>query len=162
MLLKNKKVCANCIHRYSEHKQLEYDHYEPSKCSVFNGKECEDIWNTTCEHFDFKNNTMLYKVRTGDILLCKDKSHDRMQMYLITYDSCDGYSLICLTCGDKIGSYKHNKELLLHDMKNFLNVVQIILKEIIINFVTTQYKMSPKLICHDICEEHELGVEIEL
>lgn len=105
---------------------------------------------------------MLYKVRTGDILLCEDKENNRTQMYLITYDSLDGYTLTCLSCGEKVGSYKHNKELLLRDMIGFLHVTQIIPKEVIAEFINDRYHPNLKLQCHDTFEEHELGIEIEL
>ena len=78
---------------------------------------------------------MLYRVRTGDILLCEDKCHNKTQMYLITYDTLDGYTLTCLSCCNRVGSYKHNKVLLLEHMKGFLHVIQIIPKEIIANFI---------------------------
>ena len=54
MQLKDKRVCANCTHKYSEHKNLGYDHYEPHRCENNNGRECSDVWNTTCDSFEFK------------------------------------------------------------------------------------------------------------
>lgn len=105
---------------------------------------------------------MLYRVRTGDILLCEDKGHNKTQVYLITHDEFDGYTLICLSCGCKIGSYKHDKDLLLKHMKELLHVVQIIPKEIVADFINNKYHLNLKLQCHDICKEHELGIEIEL
>ena len=125
--------------------------------SHINAKKIADDMND-----EFKKETMLYKVRTGDILLCNDESHNRTQMYLITYDSIEGYTLVCLSCGSIVGSYKHNKDLLLKDMKGFLNVTQIIPKEILADFVTSKYNPTPKVFQHDICCEHELGIEIEL
>lgn len=105
---------------------------------------------------------MLYKVRTGDILLCEDKEHNKTQIYLITYDSLNGYTLTCLSCGEKVGSYKDNKDALLHDMKGFLHVIQIIPKEIMAELINERYHPKMKLQCHDTFEEHELGIEIEL
>ena len=49
--LSERKVCANCIYRYSENKNLGYDHYDPSKCKKNDGK-CSDIWNTVCDDFE--------------------------------------------------------------------------------------------------------------
>lgn len=105
---------------------------------------------------------MLYRVRTGDILLCEDKCNSKTQMYLITYDSLDGYTLTCLSCGGKVGSYKYDKDLLLKDLKDFLNVIGIIPKEVLAEFIEKQYRTRLPIQCHDILEEHELGIEIEL
>lgn len=46
---------------------------------------------------------MLYKIRLGDILLAENKQENMTNMYLITYDSLDGFALMCLTCGEQIG-----------------------------------------------------------
>lgn len=54
MLLRNKRVCANCLHKYQEDRNLGYDHYEPDRCEENNGKECSDVWNTTCDKFTWK------------------------------------------------------------------------------------------------------------
>ncbi len=105
---------------------------------------------------------MLYRVRTGDVLLCEDQEHSKTQMYLITYDSLNGYALTCLSCGEKVGSYKHNKDALMHDMNGFLHVIQIIPKEIITELINEKYHPNLKIECHDTFEEHELGIEIEL
>lgn len=45
------KVCANCANRYTEHKELGYDHMETSRCQKLNGEECGDVNNTTCDNF---------------------------------------------------------------------------------------------------------------
>lgn len=55
MLLKDKKVCANCANEYQGNKNLGYDHYEPHRCKENNGEECSDVWNTTCYKFIRKN-----------------------------------------------------------------------------------------------------------
>ena len=55
---------------------------------------------------------MLYKLRTGDIVICEDTDNKRTNMYLLTYDYFNGYGLRCLTCGDFVGSYKDNKKLI--------------------------------------------------
>ena len=55
MLLKDKKVCANCANEYQENKNLGYDHYESHRCKENNGKECSDVYNTTCYKFIKKN-----------------------------------------------------------------------------------------------------------
>jgi hypothetical protein len=73
-----------------------------------------------------------------------------------------GYTLICLSCGEKVGSYKNNKDLFLKDIKGFLNVIQIIPKEIIAEFISKKYRPNLKLMCHDINEDHELDIEIEM
>lgn len=62
MLLKDKKVCANCANVYQEIKNLGYDHYEPHRCKENNGKECSDVCNTTCYKFIKKNNPELLEV----------------------------------------------------------------------------------------------------
>lgn len=105
---------------------------------------------------------MLYKIRTGDVILCEDKEHNKTQVYLITYDKFDGYTLTCLSCGEKVGCYKHNKDALLRDIKGILNVKQIVPKEIIAEFINEQYHPKMKLQCHDVLGEQELGIEVEL
>ena len=44
-----RKVCAYCEHKYQEHKNLGYDHFEPYRCNARNGRECSDIFSTTCD-----------------------------------------------------------------------------------------------------------------
>ena len=53
MLLKDKKVCANCIYKYYESHNLGYDHYGQLRCKKNNGRACSDVWNTTCDDFEF-------------------------------------------------------------------------------------------------------------
>lgn len=105
---------------------------------------------------------MLYRIRTGDILLCENKGENKTLMYLITYNSLDGYTLTCLSCGEKIGYYKDDKNALLRDLKGFLNLIQIIPKEVIAELINEKYHPKMKLSCHDTFKEHELGIEIEL
>ena len=106
---------------------------------------------------------MLYRLRTGDILLCEEKQQKHTCMYLIAWDSLDGYCLYCLSCGDKVGSYKRNKDLLKHDIQNIFNVVGVIPKETMIAMTNNNYNMKYPIKVHDIiCEYNELGLEIEL
>lgn len=105
---------------------------------------------------------MLYKIRTGDILLAENKQKSMTNMYLVTYDSADGFTLLCVSCGEKVGSYGTDKELLEKNIKEFLNVVKVIPKEVVVDFVNQKYKPRLSVRCHDIREEHELGIEMEL
>lgn len=105
---------------------------------------------------------MLYKLRTGDILIAEDKENCRTNLYLITYDLCEGFSLTCMSCGESIGCYKENVDLLQKDIKGLLNVVGVIPKELIVDFANKNYKLDFKVKCHDICEKHELDVEVEI
>lgn len=106
---------------------------------------------------------MLYKIRLGDILLAENKQQNMTNMYLITYDSLDGFVLMCLACGEQVGCYKHNRELLEKDIKGLLSVKQIIPKEIIVDFVNKTYKPNLPVRSHDTyIEDHELGIEVEL
>lgn len=50
--LSDKKVCANCCHRHTEHKDPGYDHMSQDLCGAHGDQPCPDIWNTTCDDFD--------------------------------------------------------------------------------------------------------------
>lgn len=50
--LPDKRVCANCGHRHTEHKDPGYDHMEQDLCDAHGDQPCSDIWNTTCDDFD--------------------------------------------------------------------------------------------------------------
>lgn len=58
--LDDKKVCANCSHKYNTVNNLGYDHFESHLCKAKNDKKCSDIWNTTCDQFSYKNNNEKY------------------------------------------------------------------------------------------------------
>ena len=105
---------------------------------------------------------MLHKLRTGDILLAKYNDGNQTMPYLISYDEVDGYSLVCLVCGRKVGSYGTNKNLLKEDIKGFLNVEQIVPKESFVNFLNKEFKPKLEIKNHDILSEYELGIEVEI
>ena len=54
MLLNKKEVCANCVNKYQEPTHLGYDHLETHKCKANHGKECSDLFNSTCMKFSMK------------------------------------------------------------------------------------------------------------
>lgn len=104
---------------------------------------------------------MLHKVRLGDILLCKNEQ--KTNAYLLTWDDIDGYTLMCLSCGEKVGCYKRNKDLLKHDMENYLNVTNIIPKEIMSDLINNTYKLKSKMKPHDTINKYrELNIEFEI
>ena len=104
---------------------------------------------------------MLYKLRTGDVLLAENKPENRTCAYLLSYDSTDGYSVTCLLCGGKVGSYGKNKELLEKDIKGLMNVVGVIPKETMVGCINKEFKPRLEVKCHDIVDDYELGIEIE-
>lgn len=106
---------------------------------------------------------MLYKIRTGDIVICEDTDNKRTNMYLLTYDSFNGYGIHCLTCGEFVRSYKDNKELMKSDFLNFLHVVSVIPKEIMITKVNSEIQLTYPIKTHDIVHSNnELGIPIDI
>jgi hypothetical protein len=105
---------------------------------------------------------MLYKIRVGDVLIAEDKIDNKMQMYLVTYDDANGYSLFCLSCGERMGAYKNDKETLKKDIKEFWNIINVIPKEVIADFIQSKFHPSLHTFCHDIDKEYELEIEIAL
>lgn len=106
---------------------------------------------------------MLYKLRTGDIVICEDTDNKRTNMYLLTYDYFNGYGLRCLTCGDFVGSYKDNKELMKSDLLNFLHAVAVIPKEIMVAKVNSKIQLNYPIKVHDIVDsDNEPGIQIEI
>lgn len=106
---------------------------------------------------------MLYKIRTGDILLAENKIFNQTNVYLVVnFYGEEGFGLVCLSCGTKVGFYGENKEKLEKDINGFLNVKYIIPKEEICNFFNERYKLKYKVKTHDIIRDNsELGIEIE-
>ena len=106
---------------------------------------------------------MLYRIRTGDIILAENKFDKITNSYLIVnFGGEDGFGLICLSCGDKVGFYGKDKSKFLKDLKGFFNVNYIIPKEYMVDYFNNNYKLDYKVESHDIFEDNEFGVEFEL
>lgn len=105
---------------------------------------------------------MLYQLRTGDIILCENKSLNRTNAYLIVYDTDNGFGLWCLGCGEALGFYGDGVEKMKTDIlnKDFLNIQSVIPKELICEYLNGQCKLAFPVKAHD--GFHELGIVIEL
>ena len=106
---------------------------------------------------------MLYKIRTGDILLAKNKVLQKTNAYLVVnLGGDDGYGLICLSCGEKVGFYGTDKEKFREDIDGFLSVKYIVPKEEVTSYLNNKYKLKYELKAHDVLiDNHELGIEVE-
>lgn len=106
---------------------------------------------------------VIYKVRVGDILLAENKICNQTNIYLVVnLDGDDGFGLICLSCGSKVGFYGNDKEEFKKDIDGFLNVKYIVPKEKFCEFFNKNYKLRYKIMAHDVINErYELGIEIE-
>lgn len=87
---------------------------------------------------------MLYKLRTGDILLCKNKPLNQTNAYLIVRDTDNGFGLWCLSCGEALGFYGDDTEKMKSDLlnKDFLNLQHIIPKEVMADYFNDNYKLD--------------------
>lgn len=105
---------------------------------------------------------MLYHLRTGDILLCKNKPLNSTNAYLIVYDNDNGFGLWCIGCGEALGFYGDDIEKMKSDIldKNFLNIQAVIPKEIITDYFNNNYKLSLPVRTHH--GFHELNIIIEV
>lgn len=105
---------------------------------------------------------MLYKLRTGDILLCKNKPCHHTNAYVIVYDNEKGFGLWCLGCGEALGFYGDDTALMKKHIldKDFLNIQAILPKEIFAEMINSKYKLDLPVKAHD--GFHDLEIEIEL
>lgn len=106
---------------------------------------------------------MLYKIRVGDILLAENKPLSQTNAYLVVNLGMDeGFGLICLSCGSKVGVYGKDIQKFGEDINGFLNVKYIIPKEEICDYFNGKYKLKYKVKAHDIANiDDEFGLEIE-
>lgn len=105
---------------------------------------------------------MLYKLRTGDIILCENKKMNQTNAYLIVYDSENGFGLWCIGCGEALGFYEYDFKLMKDDIlnKDFLNIQAIIPKEVMTDYFNSNYKLNFPVKSHD--GFNNLDIEIEL
>lgn len=107
---------------------------------------------------------MLYKLRTGDIVLCKNKSLNQTNPYLIVWDNDNGFGLWCLCCGEPLGFYGNDVEKMKSDLldEDFLNLQHIIPKEVMADYFNNNYKLDLPVIPHDsVYKELNLIIEKE-
>ncbi len=105
---------------------------------------------------------MLYKLRTGDILLCENKQINKTNAYLIVHDTLKGFGLWCMECGEALGFYGKDTEKMKEDImdKNFLNIQNVVPKETIAEYLNKTYHTRLPIKSHD--GYNELDIEIEL
>lgn len=105
---------------------------------------------------------MLYQLRTGDVILCENKSLNQTNAYLIVYDTDNGFGLWCLGCGEALGFYGDDIEKMKTDIlnKDFLNIQSVIPKELISEYLSSQGKLAFPVKVHD--GFHELNIVVEL
>ena len=106
---------------------------------------------------------MLYKIRTGDILLAENKVLQKTNAYLVVnLGGDDGYGLICLSCGEKVGFYGTDKKKFREDIDGVLSVKYIVPKEEVTSYLNNKYKLKYEVKSHDVLiDNHELGIEVE-
>lgn len=104
---------------------------------------------------------MLYKLRTGDILLCKNKPLNRTNAYLLVHDTEHGFGLWCLGCGEAVGFYGNDTNKLKNDLTGFLNLQHIIPKEILTDFINNNYKLSLPVKAHDGFNDINIEIDFE-
>ncbi len=106
---------------------------------------------------------MLYKVRVGDILLAENKPLNQTNAYLVVNLGMDeGFALMCLSCGSKVGVYGKDTHKLGADINGFLNVKYVVPKEEICDYFNGKYKLKYKVKAHDVTNvDDEVGLEIE-
>ena len=107
---------------------------------------------------------MLYKLRTGDIVLCKNKSLNQTNPYLVVWDYDNGFGLWCLGCGEALGFYGDDVKQMKNDLLNedFLNLQYIIPKENIADYFNNNYKLDLPVKVHDsVYKELNLIIEKE-
>lgn len=111
---------------------------------------------------------MLYRIRTGDILLAENKAKGQTNVYLVTYLKTgkeQGFALVCMSCGLVLGNYGDGdgaRTILLDDIKGMLNVKRVIPKEQIALFIKRNYHLDFPIRVHDAPDEYELGIEVDL
>lgn len=106
---------------------------------------------------------MLYKLRTGDILLCKNKSLNQTNAYIIVRDTDNGFGLWCLGCGEALGFYGDDVEKMKSDLlnKDFLNLQHIIPKEVMADYFNSNYKLDLPVRPHDGFTELDIVIDVE-
>lgn len=105
---------------------------------------------------------MLYKLRTGDIILCQNKSKNQTNAYLIVHDTDNGFGLWCLGCGEALGFYGDDIDKMKSDILNkaFLNIQAVVPKEVMTGYFNSNYKLNFPVKSHD--GFNDLDIEIEL
>ena len=106
--------------------------------------------------------TMVYRLRTGDILLANHGESNQTFMYLLVHDSNVGYAIYCLSCGDMVCFFKDDKKELEDEIRTFFDVKGVIPKEVMAEIINKKYVFENPVNPHDIFDEEELGIEIEL
>lgn len=106
---------------------------------------------------------MLYKLRTGDVLLCKNKPLNQTNAYLIVKDTNNGFGLWCLSCGEALGFYGNDTEKMKNDLLNedFLSLQRIIPKEVMANYFNDNYKLDLPVRPHDGFAELNIEIDME-
>lgn len=120
---------------------------------------CETCIVLKCWEKAGKEKNMLYKVRTGDILLCKNEFFDFTNAYLVVYDAQNGFGLWCITCGESVGFYGEDIEKMKQDISNNMNIQAVVPKEEIISYLNDNCKPDFPVRVHE--GFHELDLEIE-
>lgn len=103
---------------------------------------------------------MLYKLRTGDMLLAEDEKQYRTNLYLITFEENNLWGLRCLICGELVGTFEKKDDIKQY-IESFLSVIQIIPKETITKYMNKEYSMRYPVLVHNTFSEHELGLELD-
>lgn len=106
---------------------------------------------------------MLYKLRTGDILLCENKLKHKTNAYLIVHDSDNGFGLWCLGCGEAVGFYGNNIDKMKSDIlnKDFLNIQAVVPKEVMTDYFNSNYKLNFPVKSHDGFNDLDIEIELE-
>ena len=106
---------------------------------------------------------MLYKLRTGDVVLCKNKPLNQTNAYLIVYDDDNGFGLWCLGCGEAVGFFGKDTEKFKQALldENFLHLQTIVPKELLADYFNKNYKLDLPVKAHDGFNELNIIIEIE-
>lgn len=106
---------------------------------------------------------MLYKLRTGDIILCKNKPLNQTNAYLIVYDTDSGFGLWCLGCGEALGFYGEDVERMKSDILNqkFLNVQAVVPKEIMTDYFNKNYNLDFPVKTHNGFNNLDIVIDID-
>lgn len=105
---------------------------------------------------------MLYGLRTGDILLCKNKSLQQTNAYLIVYDTDKGFGLWCLGCGEALGFYGDDIEKMKKDIldENFLDIQAVVSKEIMTDYFNGNYRLDLPVKSHEGFNKIEIEIDL--
>mgnify|MGYP000019024842 FL=1 len=102
---------------------------------------------------------MLYKLRTGDVILCENQRLNQTNAYLIVYDTENKFGLWCIGCGEVIGFYGNDTERMKTDIFS-MNIKSIVPKETITEYLNQQCNLALPVRVHD--GFHELNIIVEL